>query len=144
MNKILVEIRGNRYTEEEIDNMLFDYINIGENVFKKRATVVDTLITNFSKKYKKHGLNIIGKKRNLKQFLNSAKLMYKLAEFSLCNNPESYDKYVYMLRKNDKGSKVYLHLQNEKELVIIYNSVISFLENWFIYKNILSTKINNR
>ena len=136
MSKVIAEIKGNKYTETEIDNMLTDYINIGENIYKRRTKVVESLIKDFIKKYRKYGVNIIGKKRNLKQFLNSAKLMYELAEFYLCSNNVSYNKYVYMLGKNEKGSKVYLYLDGNKELVLIYNSLSIFLENWFIYKKI--------
>ena len=77
-------------------------------------------------------MNIITKKRHLKQFLNSAKLIYQLTGFYSYNN--TYDKYVYTLNQNLKGSKVYLHLKDEKELVVIYNSISSFLENWFIQR----------
>lgn len=132
---VIVEIRGNKFSEEEIDGMLNDYINIGENIYKRRIKVVESLIKDFIKKYRRNGMNILSKKRNLKQFLSSAKLMYQLAEFYLCNN-ESYNKYVYMLNKNLKGSKVYLYLQGEKEIVLIYNSISNFLESWFIYKKV--------
>lgn len=141
MSKVIAEIKGNKYTETEIDNMLIDYINIGENIYKRRTKVIQILIKNFTKKYRKYGVSIIGKKRNLKQFLSSAKLMYELAEFYLCSNNINYNKYVYMLGKNDKGSKVYLYLSGNKELVLIYNSLSIFLENWFIYKKIGGMKI---
>lgn len=136
MDKIIVEIRGNKFTEEEIDSMLSDYINIGENIYKRRIKIVESLVKEFIKTYRKNGMNILIKKRNLKQFLNSAKLMYQLAEFYLCHNEESYNRYVYMLSKNIKGSKVYLHIKGNKELVIIYNSLFNFLDNWFIYKKV--------
>ena len=35
MEKLIIEIKDNKYTKDEIDNMLNDYISIGENVFKK-------------------------------------------------------------------------------------------------------------
>lgn len=136
MDKIIVEIRGNKFTEEEIDNMLSDYINIGENIYKRRIKIVESLVKEFIKKYRKNGMNILSKKRNLKQFLNSAKLMYQLAEFYLCHNEKSYNRYVYMLNKNIRGPKVYLHIKGNKELVIIYNSLFNFLDNWFIYKKL--------
>lgn len=135
MSKLIIEIRGNKFSKEEIDNMLNDYINIGENIYKRRIKVVESLIKDFIKKYRKNGMNILSKKRNLKQFLSSAKLMYQLAEFYLCNN-KSYNKYVYMLNKNLKGSKVYLYLQDDKEIVLIYNSISNFLENWFMYRKL--------
>lgn len=134
--EILIEIRGNKFTEDEIDDMLIDYINIGEKIYKRNIKLVDTNIKNFIKKYRKNGMNIINKKRNLKQFFNSAKLIYELAEFYLCENNTNYNKYIYQLNKNDKGSKVYLYLKGNEELVLIYNSLSSFLENWFIYKKI--------
>lgn len=68
--------------------------------------------------------------------MNSAKLIYELAKFYLLSDNTSYNKYVYMLGKNDKGSKVYLYLFGNKEVALIYNSLPIFLENWFIYKKI--------
>lgn len=135
MNRLIIEIRGNKYNEREIDEMLNDYINIGENIYKRRTKVVETLLKAFIKKYRKKGFKIISKKRNLKQFLNSAKLIYQLAEFYLCNNL-NYDKYVYMLTRNLKGAKVYLYLNYEKKLALIYNSIPNFLESWFIYRKL--------
>ena len=49
MEKLIIEIKDNKYTKDEIDNMLNDYISIGENVFKKRTKVVETLIKQFIK-----------------------------------------------------------------------------------------------
>lgn len=132
MEKIIVEIKGNKYNEIEIDNMLNDYINIGESTYKRRLKIVESLIKEFIKKYRKNGTNIIGKKRNIKTFLNSAKLMYEFAEFYFINNDLNYNKYVYLLGKNDKGSRVYLHILGKKEIVIVYSSLSNFLESWFI------------
>ena len=88
------------------------------------------------------GMFIINKKRNLKQILNSAKSIYRLAEFYLCNETlNEYDKYVYVLSQNIKGPKVYLHIKDSKELVLIYNSISTFLENWLIYKNIGGVRV---
>ena len=136
MEKLIIEIKDNKYTKDEIDNMLNDYISIGENVFKKRTKVVETLIKQFIKNYSKSGTEILSKKRNLKQFLNSAKIMYKFAEFYICNNKESYSMYVYILNKNLKGTKVFLRIKEEKEIIIVYNSIFNFLENWFIYRRV--------
>lgn len=49
MSKVIAEIKGNKYTETEIDNMLTDYINIGKNIYKKRTKVAQTLIKDFTK-----------------------------------------------------------------------------------------------
>ena len=132
MGEIIVEIRGNKFSEMDIDNMLVDFILIGKNVYYKNQKNIQNLTKIFLKKYKRNGMNIITKKRHLKQFLNSAKLLYQLTEFYSYTN--TYDKYVYILNQNLKGSKVYLHLKDEKELVIIYNSILSFLESWFIQR----------
>lgn len=131
MSKIIVKIKDNKYTEIEIDNMLNDYINMGENIFKRRIKVAYKLLKDFENKYDKDK-SIIGKRRDLKQFLNSAKLMYELAEFYLCSN--TYDKYIYILNKNHNGVKV--HLYFGEKLGLIYNSLPTFLENWYIYKKI--------
>lgn len=139
--EIIIEIKGNKYTEKEVDEILTDFINIGENVYKRRKKVVETLLKDFNDKYKKMGMFIINKKRNLKQILNSAKSIYRLAEFYLCNETlNEYDKYVYVLNKNIKGPKVYLHIKDSKELVLIYDSISIFLENWLIYRNIGGVK----
>lgn len=132
MGEIIVEIRGNKFTETDIDNMLIDFIILGENVYYKNQKNVEKLIKTFVKKYKRDGMNIITKKRHLKQFLYSAKLIYQLTGFYSYKN--TYDKYVHILNQNLKGSKVYLHLKDEKELVVIYNSISSFLESWFIHR----------
>ena len=88
-------------------------------------------------KYKNRGSFIISKKRNLKQFLNSAKLLYRLAEFYLClEDMKFYDAYIYQLNKQEKGAKVTLRIKEEKELVFIYNSIPTFLESWFIYRKL--------
>lgn len=132
---IEIEIKGNKYCEQEIDRMLIDYINIGENVYKRRNNVVEHLIDNFIAKYKKDGKEIVNKEKNIKRFKNSAKSMYKLAEFYLYDS-KFYDKYVYMISRDYKGSKVYLHIKEDKEIIFIYNSLQVFFENWFIYKRI--------
>ena len=135
--KIEVEIKGNKYSTLQIDDMLNDYINIGENIHKKRGKVVSNLINEFMNKYKNRGSFIISKKRNLKQFLNSAKLLYRLAEFYLClEDMKFYDAYIYQLNKQEKGAKVTLRIKEEKELVFIYNSIPTFLESWFIYRKL--------
>lgn len=132
MGEVIVEIRGNKFSEIDIDNMLIDFIMLGENVYYKNQKNIEKLVKAFVKKYKRDGMNIIIKKRHLKQFLNSAKLIYQLTGFYSYKN--TYDKYVYTLNQNLKGSKVYLHLKDEKELVVIYNSISSFLESWFIHR----------
>ncbi len=132
MGEVIVEIRGNKFSEIDIDNMLIDFIMLGENVYYKNQKNIEKQVKAFVKKYKRDGMNIITKKRHLKQFLNSAKLIYQLTGFYSYKN--TYDKYVYTLNQNLKGSKVYLHLKDEKELVVIYNSISSFLESWFIHR----------
>lgn len=135
--KIEVEIKGNKFDTLQIDEMLNDYIYIGENVYKKRTKVISNLITDFMNKYKNRGTFIISRKRNLKQFLNSAKLLYRLAGFYLCvDDMKFYDSYIYQLNKQEKGAKVSLHIKEEKELVLIYNSIPTFLESWFIYRKL--------
>ena len=74
MSKVIAEIKGNKYTETEIDNMLIDYINIGENIYKRRTKVVQILIKNFTKKYRKYGVSIIGKKKKSKTILKLCKV----------------------------------------------------------------------
>lgn len=133
MGEVIVEIRGNKFSEIDIDNMLIDFIMLGENVYYKNQKNIEKQVKAFVKKYKRDGMNIITKKRHLKQFLNSAKLIYQLTGFYSYKN-NTYDKYVYTLNQNLKGSKVYLHLKDEKELVVIYNSISSFLESWFIHR----------
>lgn len=132
MGEVIVEIRGNKFSEIDIDNMLIDFIMLGENVYYKNQKNIEKQVKAFVKKYKRDGMNIITKKRHLKQLLNSAKLIYQLTGFYSYKN--TYDKYVYTLNQNLKGSKVYLHLKDEKELVVIYNSISSFLESWFIHR----------
>lgn len=132
--KIEIDIKGKKYTDLEINQMLCDYISIGENVYKRRNKIVDNLIKDFKSKY---GESIIDKKRNLKIFLNSAKSMYKLAEFYLCQSDMSvYDKYIYNLSKVRKGARVTLSMIGEKKLEFVFENLLSFLEFWFIYTRI--------
>lgn len=134
---IEVEIKGNKYSKKEINNMLNDYLEIGENVYKYRGKKSEELLRNFLKKYQKNGTIII-KSKYKKQFLNSAKELYKLAEFAICTKSLSYyDKYIYQLNRNLKGGRVYLYLKGELEIGLIYNSIPSFLENWYILKRIV-------
>lgn len=132
--KIEIDIKGKKYTDLEINQMLCDYISIGENVYKRRSKIVDNLIKDFKSKY---GESIIDKKRNLKIFLSSAKSMYKLAEFYLCQSDMSvYDKYIYNLSKVRKGARVTLSMIGEKKLEFVFENLLSFLEFWFIYTRI--------
>jgi len=132
MKEIIVKIKGNKFSEIDIDNMLIDFINLGRSVYNRDQKNIEKLMKFFLKKYKKSGMNIISRKRHIKQFLNSAKLIYQLTDFYSGKN--MYDKYVYTLNRNQKGTKVYLYLKDEKELVVIYNSISSLLENWFIFR----------
>ena len=135
---INIEIRGNKYDFTEIDEMLKDYLFIGENVYKLKKKVVDDLLYNFENKYRKIGFPFIRKEKYIKYFLHSAKELYKLAEFCFCNNSlGDYDKYVYQVNRNSKGTRVYLNINEEKSLCLIYNSIPFFLENWFIIRRIL-------
>ncbi len=133
-----VEVRGNKYTVTEIDEMLKDYLVIGENVYKLKKKVVDDLLYSFENKYRKIGFPFIRKEKYIKYFLYSAKELYKLAEFYFCGNSfEDYDKYVYQINKISKGVRVYLNINNDKSLCLIYNSLPFFLENWFIIRRIM-------
>ena len=38
--KIEVDIKGKKYTDSEINQMLCDYISIGENVYKRRSKTI--------------------------------------------------------------------------------------------------------
>ena len=132
--KIEVDIKGKKYTDSEINQMLCDYISIGENVYKRRSKIVDNLIIEFKNNY---GESIIDKKRNLKIFLNSAKSMYRLAEFYLCQSDMNlYDRYIYNLSKVRKGARVTLSMIGGKKLEFVFDNLLSFLEFWFIYTRI--------
>jgi len=133
------EIRGNKYSIEELDDMLNDYLIIGENVYKLRKKKVEILFKKFIEKYHNTGLPIITKEKYKKQFLSSAKDLYNLAEFYFCQNAESFleDKRLYTLRKDLKGARVYLYFKDEACIGIIYDSIPFFLRNWFILRRVL-------
>lgn len=47
---ITAEIKGNRYNIEDLDNMLKDYLIIGENLYKLNKNKVEELFRIFIKK----------------------------------------------------------------------------------------------
>ena len=135
---INAEIKGNKYNINDLDNMLSDYLNIGENVVKLRKKKVDELYNNFVKKYS-NSTQLIIKEKYKKQFINSAKELYQMAEFYFCQNSESFleDYRTYRLRKGLRGSKVYVYFKKDTCIAIIYDSIPCFLLEWFIFRRVM-------
>ena len=132
MNNIIIEIKGNKFTKKDIDNMIIDYINIGKYYYYKKNLYAETLLKEFIKKYKNNGTSIIIlKKRNIKNYLSSAMLLFKLGEFYFYPERYSYGKYMYILCKLQKGTKV-TEYHIDSKIVICHNSIPAFLENWYI------------
>ena len=125
---INAEIRGNKYNIDDLDNMLSDYLNIGENVVKLRKKKVDELYNNFVKKYS-----------NNSQLIIKAKELYQMAEFYFCQKAESFlENYrTYHLRKGLKGAKVYVYFKKDACIGIIYDSIPCFLLEWFIFRRVM-------
>lgn len=66
---ITAEIKGNKYSEYDLDNMLTDYLTIGENVRMLRKQKVEELFRKFVEKYSRNGIPIITKEKYKKQFI---------------------------------------------------------------------------
>lgn len=135
---INAEIKGNKYNINDLDNMLSDYLDIGENVVNLRKKKVNELYNNFVKKYS-NNKRIIIKEKYKKQFINSAKELYQIAEFYFCQKSESLlkDYKTYHLRKGLKGAKVYVYLKKDACIGIIYDSIPCFLLEWFIFRRVM-------
>ena len=141
---ITAEIKGNRYNIEDLDNMLKDYLIIGENLYKLNKNKVEELFRIFIKKYSNYGIPIISKQKYKKQFLNSAKNLYQMAEFYFCNKAESYlEEYrTYHLSRNLKGARVFVYFKSDACIGIVYDSIPNFLLDWFIIRRVLECDFN--
>ena len=53
MKEIIVKIKGNKFSEIDIDNMLIDFINLGRSVYNRDQKNIEKLMKFFLKKYKK-------------------------------------------------------------------------------------------
>lgn len=136
---IEIDIKGNKFSKEDIDEMLSDLIMVGKYFFVGNEKKARTLLTDFNAVYKKGGAPIITRERNIKNLLNTSLFLYKLTSYCFCKKSyvedDLYNDNCFILNKQDKSIKVYVYLTGIKEVVLCYNSLSSFLENWYIMKN---------
>lgn len=140
---ITAEIKGNKYSEYDLDNMLTDYLTIGENVRMLRKQKVEELFRKFVEKYSRNGIPIITKEKYKKQFINSAKELYQMAEFYFCKKAEAFleDYRTYHLSKNLKGARVFLYFKEDACIGLVYDSIPNFLLEWFIVRRVLEVEL---
>lgn len=140
---VTADIKGNKYSVGNLDNMLNDYLKIGENVHMLKKQKVEDLFRKFVEKYSNTGVPIITKEKYKKQFISSAKELYQMAEFYFCHKAESFleDYRTYHLSKNLKGARVFVYFKEDACIGIVYDSIPNFLLEWFIVRKVLEIDI---
>lgn len=140
---VTADIKGNKYSVKNLDKMLTDYLTIGENVCMLRKQKVEELFRRFVEKYSNKGIPIITKEKYKKQFINSAKELYQMAEFYFCQKAESFleDYRTYHLSKNLKGARVFVYFKEDACIGIVYDSIPNFLLEWFIIRRVLEVEL---
>lgn len=136
---VTADIKGNKYNVDDLDDMLKDYLEIGENVCRLKRKKVEELFRKFIEKYSNTGTPIITKDKYKKQFINSAKELYQMAEFYFCQKAESFleDYRTYHLSKNLRGARVFVYFKEDACIGVVYDSIPIFLMEWFIARRIL-------